>query len=176
MSERASSFGLFSIGAALFFAGYLGVAASDLDFPLLLETLTVLFGLPFVLRELRRQTNWLLAAHLILVIPALHGAAMEAASWVARSWSTSESAMFWAGLAGGFVGALSLLPLAFRRLRSSDPRWGLLASFGIVTLALIGGLVLGFGGNYALLAIYPLWQLPFGWFLSRLIRTSPQRP
>jgi len=175
MSERANSFALFCVGAALFFAGYLGAAALAPDIPLLLEGLTVLFGLPFVLREMLRRTNWLLVAHLILLIPALHRAAMEAAVWVFRNSPSPDDGIFWAGLAGGSVGALSLVPLALPRLRSSDPRWWLLACLGSAALALIGGLVLRFGGNYALSAIYPLWQLPFGWFLSRLIRTSPPR-
>ena len=182
MSERTSSFALFCLGAALFLAGYLSMAGMQPPFPLFYEALTVLFGLPYVARELWRRTNWLAVGYFLLVVPAFHRAAMEAAAWAFRNAPGVRGDSFpppgaeiLTGLAGGLVGGLSLLLLALPALRSSAPGWWRLAGLGLAALTLIGGLVIGFVGEFALIAIYPIWQVSYGWFLSRLIRPSPPR-
>lgn len=192
MSERLRSFGLFCLGAALFLAAYayLATRASHPGFPLLLEAMTALFGLPFVLRELWRRTNWFAVAYFLVVVPAFHRAAMEAVALVFGSFPRGGAegemaglltsfpppgAFVAAGLAGGLVGGLSLFLLALPRLRSPAPKWWRIAFLGLAALTLIGGLVIGLGGDYGLIAIYPLWQIPFGWFLACLIRPSPPR-
>jgi hypothetical protein len=179
MSERLRTFGLFCLGAALFLAVLLWATSSQLQFPLFLETMTVLFGLPFVVRDLWRRTNWLAVAYFLVAVPAFHRAAMEAAGLAFSNFSSglipSPEAFDAAGLAGGLVGGSSLLLLALPRLRSPAPMWWRIALLGIAVLTLIGGLVIGLGGEYALIAIYPLWQIPFGWFLACLIRPSPPR-
>ena len=180
MVERWITFVLFCLGAALFLAGSLAAHAWHPDFPLLLEAMTVLFGLPFVVRELWRRTNWLAVAYFLLFVPAFHRAAMETAALVFRNLAhgaliPSPDAFVAAGLAGGLVGGSSLLLLALPRLRSPGPGWWRIALLGFAVLTLIGGLVIGLGGRLALIAIYPLWQIPFGWFLACLIRPSPPR-
>jgi hypothetical protein len=186
MSERLSTFGLFCLGAALFLAAYLTAIGSRPGFPLLLETMTALFGLPYVVRELWRRTNWLAVAYFLLFVPAFHRAAMEAAVRACRLVEgppalaiipsmPGPGAMVAAGLAGGMVGGLSLFLLALPRLRSPAPIWWRIALLGFAVLTLIGGLVIGLNWEYSLIAIYPLWQIPFGWFLACLIRPSPPR-
>jgi hypothetical protein len=180
MSERLSTFGLFCLGAALFFAAYMAMSVSHPEFPFLLEAMTALFGLPFVVRELWRRTNWLTVAYFLVAVPAFHRTAMEMAALVFRTFASgalipSPRAFFAAGLAGGMVGGFSLFLLALPRLRSPAPIWWRIALLGFAVLTLIGGLVIGLGGKLALMAIYPLWQIPFGWFLACLIRPSPPR-
>ena len=180
MAERGITFVLFCLGAALFFAAYLAATASHPGFPLLLEAMTALFGLPFVVRELWRRTNWLAIFYLLLFVPAFHRAATEAAALVFRNLAggaliPSPGALVAGGLAGGLVGGSSLFLLALPRLRSPGPGWWRIALLGFAVLTLIGGLVIGLGGEYTLIAIYPLWQIPFGWFLACLIRPSPPR-
>jgi hypothetical protein len=186
MSERNGTFALLSLGAPLFIAAlYLSAPVDQGPLPLLGST--ALFGLPYLLRELRRQTNWLLVAYFLLFVPIVHYAATLAAievfratGFVAAPFGVRLGSLPLSGLAGGFVGAgLSFLPLASARLRAPGSRPTLLMPLGLVLLSLLGaaGVVLAFADGWVLgfLWLYPPWQIAFSFFLSRLLRPSPAR-
>ena len=187
MSERNATFGLLCLGAGLFLAATLSMSAFGFGFPLSLELFTALLGLPYVVRELRRRTNWLAVGYFLLLVPAIHRLAWMVGfrvlwhgegAWESL-WILREHALIWrilAGLAGGFVGALlSLGIFAVPRLRATDARALPLIGGGIAALALLSGLIFGIGDDYAILIIYLPWQVTLAFFLSRLLRPSPPR-
>jgi hypothetical protein len=186
VSERNSTFGLLCLGAGLFLAATLWLNNFSFDFPLQFELFTALFGLPYVARELRRRTNWLAVGYFLLLVPAIHRLAWEVglrvlwhgdgdwnSLWILRQHTPGWR--FLAGLAGGFVGALSLLVFAMPRMRSPGARALPLIGGGIAALALLAALIIGFRADYASLIIYLPWQVAFAFFLSRLLRPSPPR-
>lgn len=184
MTERWRTFLLLGLGALLFLATLLAGGRVDSDFPFLLEAFTILFGLPLVLRELGRRTNWLLIAYFVLWVPLCHRLAWEAGARVFRLWQGEGLPLFadlsraslLAALAGGFVGACSsFAAFALPRLRAPDARPIPTIAAGIGLLALLAGLVIRFGGEYAFVILHPLWQLLFALFLARLLRPSPPR-
>lgn len=189
MSERWSAFWLFCLGAILFIATFWTTAAFDVQFPHEIEAYTILFGLPYVVRELGRRTNWLIVVYLVLLIPIIHYVAWKVGMrivWPPGSDGAGlmipglrglNERLLPGGLAGGFVGsALSFLIFLVPSLRATEGRPLLVIATGIVGLTLIAGLVIRFvGDEYRLLVLFPVWQIAFGYCLSRLIQPSQRR-
>ena len=177
-SSSRSPFLLFTAGALLFAAAVALCLAAGVRGNHLLELLTPLFGLPYLL--VHRRGGWTLAAYLLVLLPAFHFLAIQAA---VKTSSWTESNLFVDGLVGGLVGSiLSFAALRLLGLLRPGAAIGTIAA-GIVVLALLGGLgvwQMNFlegtaASDYGiLLSLYLPWQIAFGYFLARLLR--PVRP
>jgi hypothetical protein len=175
-SRRRRPFLPFVAGALLYAAAAASCIAAGVQGPHVLEWLTPLFGLPFLV--LSRRAGWPLAAYLLLLVPAFHFLAIQAALHTTR-WP--EGSLFLAGLAGGLVGStLSFGALVALRLHRPGPVAGTIAA-GVSILALLGGLGLWrmeflkgtAASDYGfLLSLYVPWQVAFGWFLAALLRPA----
>ena len=177
-SERRKSFILFVGGALLYAAAAaLCVAGRIEGGGHLLELLTPLFGLPYLLA--RRRGGWALAAYFILLLPAFHFAAIQVAI---KTQSWPEGSLFLAGMAGGLVGAiLSFAALRVLRLNRPGPALGTILA-AIVILVFLGGVgvwQMNFLKDPALrdygllLSLYLPWQIAFGFFLAKLLGPVP---
>lgn len=177
-SASRNPFLLFAAGALLFAAAAALCIAADIRGNHLLEILTPLFGLPYWL--VHRRGGWTLAAYLLLLLPAFHFLAIQAA---VKTSNWPESNLFVDGIAGGLVGSIpSFAALRLLGLLRPGASIGTIAA-GIALLALLGGLgvwKMNFlegtaASDYGiLLSLYLPWQIAFGYFLARLLR--PVRP
>ena len=183
MSDQNKAFALLVLGALLFAAALILTSMYEIAIPHALEVFTMLFGLPYVLREITRRTNWLLILYFLVLIPGIHWAATQAAVRVYGEMHESNS-LLTAGLVGGLVGAgLAFLVLRLVRQLSAEGKTGrlmLIGLIGLVVLTLVGGFGLNLAADpsnsYRLVAwLYLPWQIVFAWFLSRLIRLSPPK-
>jgi hypothetical protein len=215
MAEDRNGFWLLAAGALAFALAFvLGidwlhldqVAEGPVTAAALIALGTLLFGLPYALREvLRRETNWLLVAFLLILIPVFHAvgagafyyvsdaiakAALRAAE--AAAASTDPEAMMQAapegsttprmlmGLAAGFAGALGpMLALALmRRLRAAAASPWLLVG-AVIALAWWGGMgmrLATFEITYDMaVTLFLPWQILLAFFLSLLLRPSPPK-
>ncbi|MEA3015265.1 MAG: hypothetical protein QOD42_3810 [Sphingomonadales bacterium] len=95
MAEDRNGFWLLAAGALLFAVGFLlGLEWLKLDEklawlepPVLVALCTILFGIPYVLREFWRQTNWALVAYLLILIPLFHFLAADTLLYVSNALS-----------------------------------------------------------------------------------------
>jgi hypothetical protein len=145
------------------------------------SALIVLFGLPYVLRELGRCTNWMLVLYFVLLVPAFHYAAMMATIKGADVMpGGADVAMLLVGSVGGLVGAgLSLLALWLPGLRvHGNHSRAMLAVIALAVLTFLAGLsftlLLAHFDSLAY-TLYLPWQIVFAFFLSRLLPSSPPR-
>jgi hypothetical protein len=195
--------GLFALGALLFAALFyvattysiLGWSVNDLGEPsidpnLLVAIYTVAFGLPYVLFELTRRTNWLALLFLLILVPAAHYGAMAAFMWLSSKGAEAAAETGLAatpgllpGLLAGFAGsALSFLALFVLGLRAAKAG-PMVFLAGLILLTAWGGISMLLlnpdpenpGALSFILPIFLPWQLIFGFFLSALLRPSPKR-
>ncbi len=197
-----SGFAAFVLGALLFAALFhfaatysiLGWSVNEMGEPAMEPTMivalyTIVFGLPYVLLELTRRTNWLAVLFLLILVPAAHYGAMNAFLWLsAQGVEGAEGGLaatpgLLPGLLAGFAGAaLSFLALFLLGLRAAKAGPAVFLA-GLVLLTAWGGIsMLLLNPNpenpTALNFILPIflpWQLIFGFFLSALLRPSPKR-
>jgi hypothetical protein len=183
VSDRSQSFALLALGAFACCAALYLFVTQEMPPWGWTNGLIVLFGLPYVLRELGRRTNRMLVIYFVLLIPAFHYAAHYAAMIVALKWADDMpggpiAGMFLAGSLGGLVGAgLSLLALRMPGLRVAGGGVPLSIA-ALAALTLLGGLsfipLLSDLGSIAY-TVYLPWQIVFAFFLSRLLPSSPPR-
>jgi hypothetical protein len=165
---------LFVAGALLYFAA--AAIAGRLvkaDDPLAtLEWLMPAFGLPYLL--LGRRRGWRTALYFLLLVPAIHYAAVFAAIESTNGRGSGWLPGATGGLVGSFLSFAALLALGLARPRSAP-----LMGFGIVLLTLLGAIGVSkmdaFAGTALddeglLLVLYLPWQIVFGFLLSRLLR------
>jgi hypothetical protein len=191
MEKDRDGFWLLALGALAFTTAFIlgnkylihGDQQPPLDPPTLIALCTLLFGLPYAIRELMRKTNLLLLAYLLVVIPVAHAVATLAATWASSQEWDAELGLpvppLLVGLAGGFAGAfLCVLPLFLPRLRAADARPAMFAA-ALVALAWWGGMggkLVDSSSAYEMAAlVYFPWQIILACFLSRLIRASPPK-
>ena len=194
---------LLALGALLFAALFyvattyniLGWSVNEMgepavDPPLLVALYTIAFGLPYVLYELTRRTNWLAILFLLILVPAAHYGAMYAFLWLAsRGAEGGDGGALAAtpgllpGLLAGVTGAaLSFLALFVLGLRAAKAGPAVFLG-GLVLLTAWGGVsMLLLNPNPEsptaldfILPIFLPWQLIFAFFLSALLRPSPAR-
>ena len=101
MAEDRNGFWLLAGGALLFAVGFvLGLEWLKLDEkltwlepPVLVALCSILFGIPYVLRELWRQTNWALVAYFLILIPLFHFLATYTLLYVSNAMSEAAGQM-----------------------------------------------------------------------------------
>lgn len=212
MAEDRNGFWLLAAGALLFAAAFLlgnewlklgdGETSNP---PLLLGLCTIVFGLPYVLRELlARRTNWVLVLFLLVLVPLFHALATyifvltsaqvaqtaqqateaalnadPAAMEMAPEATASTTPKMFIGLAAGGAGAIPLLlALLLPWLRKVGERpWPYLA--GMAALAWWGAMGLRLADDTSAwdmaVTLFLPWQVLFAFLLAHLLKASPRK-